>query len=353
MKKKVLSCIMLFFAVFLLVSTDGEAGWKKYGGNKCRYYVNKNHCVKSGWHKISGKWHYFDKHGWQKTGRFKVGNKYYYCKKTSGRVTNRMVGNYYYGSDGAMVKNCLKKCGKKILFFGSNGAVRYGRFKVGSNYFYADKKSGIAIKKRVADYYYGAKGAMVRSCWVGRYYYGADGKAKYGRFTVGGNTFYCTKEKGKLTSVWMDRHYYNEDGRMAVSQWIGKRYVNEKGDIIKGNKTPMNTPTEEEIRLLAAITYLEAGNQSYYGKKCVASVIVNRVQSKRFPNTLKNVVYQSGQFTPAMTGALSRLVKSKKKIQSECTKAARYVLENGSVLKGYYFFNIYSGRKKIGNHYFS
>lgn len=85
---------------------------------------------------------------------------------------------------------------------------------------------------------------------------------------------------------------------MVTSQWVDDSYVNEKGVITRGNKNPKNPPTQEEIRWLSAITYLEAGNQSYYGKKCVASVVMNRVNSKRFPNTIKGVLFQSGQFTP-------------------------------------------------------
>ena len=56
------------------------------------------------------------------------------------------------------------------------------------------------------------------------------------------------------------------DGAMRKNQWVDDSYVNEKGVITRGNKNPKNPPTQEEIRWLSAITYLEAGNQSYYGK---------------------------------------------------------------------------------------
>lgn len=295
-KRGFLAFSVLFLAVFLLLPLKGDAEWKNYSGGRRKYYVTSTKkYVKKSWYKVKGKWYYFDKKGWLKTGRIKVDGEYYYCDKKNGRVTKKRVGNYYYD------------------------------------------KNGVMVKKR----------------WVGKYYYGASGKAKYGQFTVNGKTYYCTKEEGKLTEYWKDKHYYGEDGVMATDMWVGDSYVDENGNITKGNKNPKNPPSEKEIRLLGALVYLEAGNQSYYGKKCVASVVVNRINSKKFPNTLTGVIYQSGQFTPAMNGTLDALVKSKKKIQAQSIKAARSVLTDGSVLKGYYYFNTSWGRKKVGDHYFS
>ena len=57
-----------------------------------------------------------------------------------------------------------------------------------------------------------------------------------------------------------------------------------------------------ELKLMAAIIFCEAGDQSYTGKVAVGAVIMNRIASGRFPNTLEGVIYQRGQFTPAMTG---------------------------------------------------
>lgn len=353
-KRKFLTFAVLLFTVLMLASAKGEAGWKNYSGGKRKYYVTSTKSyVKNSWYKIKGKWFYFDKKGWVKTGRFKVGKDWYYCKKATGRVTKKKVGSYYYGEDGKMVTNCWKKCGKYTFYFGKNGKLKTGKFTVEGKTYYCSKKTGRAVKKRIGDYYYGKDGAMVKNCWAGKYYYGSNGKAKYGQFTVNGKTYYCDKSKGKLTSQWKDKHYYDEDGVMATNQWVNESYVDGKGNITKGDKNPKNPPTAAEIRLLAALTYLEAGNQSYYGKQCVASVVVNRVNSKKFPNTLKGVIYQSGQFTPAMNGSLTRLVKSSKKIQAQCVKAATHVLTRGSVLKGYYYFNTWGGRKRVGDHYFS
>lgn len=79
--------------------------------------------------------------------------------------------------------------------------------------------------------------------------------------------------------------------------------------IFGGNSTAPNDPefgdgvsemfyefTEEEIDLMAACVYFEAGNQSMEGKRLVADVIINRVESNRFPGTVKEVLSAEGQF---------------------------------------------------------
>ena len=296
-KQKLYISIAVMCAVLLLGGAGGSAAWKQTGAGR-KYTTSSGKYVKSRWMKIKKKWYYFDKRGNLKTGRFKVGDDWYYATRSAGRICNRRVGSYYYGKDGRMVCNTWKKSGKYWFYYDQKGKRRFGKVKT------------------------------------------AEGIC------------YCDRETGKVISRWVNKTYYGKDGVMVTSQWIDESYVNEKGTITRGNKNPKNPPTQEEIRWLSAITYLEAGNQSYYGKKCVASVVMNRVNSKKFPNTIKGVLFQSGQFTPADNGTLSSLYYSRKAIQAQCVKAAKYVLEHGSVLKGYYYFNTFSGTLKIGEHYF-
>ena len=51
-----------------------------------------------------------------------------------------------------------------------------------------------------------------------------------------------------------------------------------------------------EQELLAALIYCEAGNQPYEGQVAVGAVVMNRVRSGSYPNTISEVIYQSGQF---------------------------------------------------------
>ena len=63
--------------------------------------------------------------------------------------------------------------------------------------------------------------------------------------------------------------------------------------------------TMDEQYLLASLAMCEAGNQDTEGKALVILTVLNRVADPRFPNTIHDVVFQPGQFTPAENGALS------------------------------------------------
>ncbi|HEY8552389.1 MAG TPA: cell wall hydrolase [Thermaerobacter sp.] len=55
----------------------------------------------------------------------------------------------------------------------------------------------------------------------------------------------------------------------------------------------------DELQLLARIVQIEAGGEPYEGKVAVAAVILNRVRSPRFPDSVRAVIYQPGQFPTA------------------------------------------------------
>ena len=73
--------------------------------------------------------------------------------------------------------------------------------------------------------------------------------------------------------------------------------------INNGNSTPASTT---DVALLAAILQCEAGG--YDGMLAVATVIMNRVASPAYPNNLRAVIYQSGQFAPTWNGSLNRVL---------------------------------------------
>ncbi len=55
--------------------------------------------------------------------------------------------------------------------------------------------------------------------------------------------------------------------------------------------------SDEEVYLTAQLVYHEAHNQAYNGKVAIAEVVLNRVKSTLFPNSIESVIFQSGQFT--------------------------------------------------------
>lgn len=86
--------------------------------------------------------------------------------------------------------------------------------------------------------------------------------------------------------------------------------------------------SEEDVDLLAHVIYAEIGSDwvddmsLYY----VGSVVINRVNSDLFPNTIHDVVYQKGQYECAVNGHLKHTATER------CFTIARDLLENGSVL---------------------
>jgi N-acetylmuramoyl-L-alanine amidase len=67
---------------------------------------------------------------------------------------------------------------------------------------------------------------------------------------------------------------------------------------------------EEDLELLARIIYLEAGYEPFEGQVAVGNVVLNRVESSLFPNTIREVIYHPGQFSPVRTGEFDRAVPS-------------------------------------------
>ena len=61
--------------------------------------------------------------------------------------------------------------------------------------------------------------------------------------------------------------------------------------------------TDEDLYILSHIISAEAGNCSEDMMLSVGSVVLNRVQDDRFPNTIEEVVFQQGQYSPTWNGA--------------------------------------------------
>ncbi len=127
--------------------------------------------------------------------------------------------------------------------------------------------------------------------------------------------------------------------------------------------------TKAELRLLSALISCEANGQPYAGKLAVGIVVVNRMESKLFPDTMKGVIYQKYQFGPARNGSLAKALKEydNGKFNSDnekaCIKAAKEALSGVNTvtykdkkvnMKSYLFFSvrIKSARLTIAGHQF-
>ncbi|MCM1184596.1 MAG: cell wall hydrolase [Roseburia sp.] len=78
---------------------------------------------------------------------------------------------------------------------------------------------------------------------------------------------------------------------------------------------------EGDRKLLANLIYCEAGGEPYEGQVAVGAVVINRVLSSRYPNTIVGVIYQNKQFSPVASGRLA-LALANDSATSRCYQAA-------------------------------
>lgn len=110
-----------------------------------------------------------------------------------------------------------------------------------------------------------------------------------------------------------------------------------------------NISAEQE--LLAALIFCEAGNQPYEGQVAVGAVVMNRVRSGAYPDSIAEVIYQSGQFTPAMTGWLDTVLAEGSYTDS-AMQAAADALSGSSPVGDLLYFDCGGYGYQIGDHYF-
>ena len=105
-----------------------------------------------------------------------------------------------------------------------------------------------------------------------------------------------------------------------------------------------------DLDMLAAIIYCEAGSEGYDGQLAVGAVVMNRVRSSSYPNSIMGVIYQSGQFSPVASGRFILALS-----QGSCRQAAQAAVGGSSNVGGCLSFRRNTGDISgivIGNHVF-
>ncbi len=98
-----------------------------------------------------------------------------------------------------------------------------------------------------------------------------------------------------------------------------------------------STAGTDEVTLLAALIQCEAGGESYKCQVSVGAVVMNRVASSRFPNSITKVIYQSGQFGPVSNGRLASRLNGT--ISSTAYAAAKEAIAGTDYTDGCLYFN--------------
>ena len=130
-----------------------------------------------------------------------------------------------------------------------------------------------------------------------------------------------------------------------------------KQELANGTNNVQKIPYQQldgDVKRMAAIIWCEARGESYEGQVAVGTVVMNRVESPRFPNTIEGVISQKGQFSPYKSGKYA-IALSMENMQQSCIDAAIEVIEKGTRLGPWLFFRMKNGIINgtfIGNHVF-
>lgn len=139
---------------------------------------------------------------------------------------------------------------------------------------------------------------------------------------------------------------YEEETRYVSSEFVNVDFHIDEGETLAAIKRREEEERQakltanqgavvvggDDLRLLAALIQCEAGSETYNGKLAVGAVVMNRVRSGAYPNTISGVIFASGQFTPALNGKVARVYTSGN-IMDSCYEAAQAAI-NGETNVG-------------------
>ena len=126
-------------------------------------------------------------------------------------------------------------------------------------------------------------------------------------------------------------------------QSANEEIIEETEEIIEETEEITKWWTDEEYNTFVHLLYAEAGGESDECIRYVGSVVLNRMNSKHYPDTLLGVIYQKGQYSPTWHGFMNRKVRNER-----CYEIANELLENGSVLP---YYVLGQSSKSIMNRY--
>lgn len=145
---------------------------------------------------------------------------------------------------------------------------------------------------------------------------------------------------GYVSAEYVDLDFHIDEGETLIA--IKKREEAERQAKLTANQGAVVVGGDDN-RLLAALIYCEAGNETYNGQLAVGAVVMNRVRSGAYPNTISGVIFASGQFTPALNGKVAR-VYTNGNIPESCYQAA------GAAINGETNVGSATHFRRAGNH---
>lgn len=99
--------------------------------------------------------------------------------------------------------------------------------------------------------------------------------------------------------------YFQRKNGLSVDGIVGTKTAQAMGISLKSTSSSSSSTSSTDLNLLARVVYGEARGEPYTGQVAVAAVVLNRVKSSSFPNTIAGVVYQSGAFDCVSDGQIN------------------------------------------------
>lgn len=127
---------------------------------------------------------------------------------------------------------------------------------------------------------------------------------------------------------------FQQKNGLTVDGIAGTKTLNAMGIMSSSSSSSSSSNNSSNVNLLAKAIYGEARGEPYTGQVAVGAVIMNRVKSSKFPNTIAGVIYQSGAFDAVSDGQINLTPDSTAK------KAAQDALNGWDPSYGaIYYFN--------------
>jgi len=99
--------------------------------------------------------------------------------------------------------------------------------------------------------------------------------------------------------------YFQAKNGLRIDGVAGVETLKALGIFYGKEYTSSNNSASTNTRLLAHLVHGEARGEPYAGKVAVAAVVLNRIESSRFPKTIPGVIYQPGAFTAVSDGQIN------------------------------------------------
>jgi hypothetical protein len=162
---------------------------------------------------------------------------------------------------------------------------------------------------------------------------------------------YAEDKIGYVAAEYVSIQY--ELGEAMTMDEIKKKEAEEKREKLKQQLAEFQA-NGDEVTLLAALIQAEGGGQPYDGQVAIGAVVMNRVKSGRYPNSIAEVIYAPGQFGVVSNGTLAKYLANPK---ASCVQAAKEAISGYTTVGSYTHFRragaeVSSDSIVIGNHVF-